>query len=228
MKTPVSNYLNIFQIISRIFPSILLIAILGKVSTGFAQDLPSQTSLFDGVTLKGWKTADPENQKYWSVIDGVITAGDGIQKVPRNMYLCTEKTYEDFEFSCLVRLTGDSSTGMINSGFQYRSVIEDNKIVGYQADLGNGYWGDIYDEHRRAELVKGRLSVLNQILNKDGWNSYLIRCKGDYHEIYINGVKTAEYVEKDKEISSKGVIGLQLHSGGKAKIEMKHVYITAL
>ncbi|WP_218587926.1 hypothetical protein [Arenibacter palladensis] len=42
---------------------------------------------------------------------------------------------------------------MINSGIQYRSIIKDNKIIGYQADIGKGYWGDIYDEHRRGKLV---------------------------------------------------------------------------
>jgi len=193
-----------------------------------AQDAVSQTSLFDGTTLKGWKTVEAGNQKFWSVIDSVITGGDGIQKIPKNTYLCTEDVYGDFEFRCLFRLTGDPDLGLINSGIQYRSIIEGDKIVGYQADIGNGYWGDIYDEHRRKKLVDGDLSILKQILNRDGWNSYIIRCKGNRHELYINGVKTSEYEEMDKNIPSEGIIGIQLHSGGNAKIEVKHITITPL
>lgn len=184
--------------------------------------------LFNGNSLEGWKAVNPENQKYWSVVDGVITGGDGVNNIPTNTYLQTTKAYENFEFRCLFRLTGDHSLGLINSGIQYRSIIKDYKIIGYQADIGKGYWGDIYDEHRRGKLIGGDLSTLKHILKEDGWNSYIIRCIGNKHELYINGVKTSEYIETDKNIPSKGVFGMQLHSGGNAKIEFKNITITEL
>lgn len=203
---------------------ILMISSLGCS----AQKTASTTSLFNGNSLEGWKTVKESNQKYWSVIDGVITGGDGVKKIPTNTYLRTTKSYEDFEFRCLFRLTGDHGLGLINSGIQYRSTIKDNKIIGYQADIGKGYWGDIYDEHRRGKLIGGDLSTLKHILKEDGWNSYIIRCKGNKHELYINGVKTCEYIEKDKNIPFKGVFGMQLHSGGNAKIEFKNITISQL
>ena len=206
---------------------ILVVAIIGNISC-WAQNYPSTTSLFDGSTLNGWKTVKKENAKFWSVVDSVITGGDGVIKIPTNTYLHTTKSFGDFEFRALFRLTGDHSTGLINSGIQYRSIIKDNKIIGYQADIGKGYWGDIYDEHRRAKLLGGDLSTLKHILNEDGWNSYIVRCIGNKHELYINGVKTAEYIEKDPEIPAEGVIGIQLHSGGNAKVEFKHITITEL
>lgn len=193
-----------------------------------AQKTDFSNSLFDGTTLNGWKTVKEENAKFWSVKDSVITGGDGVTKIPTNTYLHTTKSYGDFEFRALFRLTGDHSTGLINSGIQYRSIIMDNKIIGYQADIGKGYWGDIYDEHRRAKLLGGDLGTLKHILNEDGWNSYIVRCIGNKHVTYINGVKTAEYIEKDPNIPSKGVIGIQLHSGGNAKVEFKHITITEL
>jgi len=208
-------------------PLILILAFVGSLSC-HAQKSPTAISLFDGATLKGWKAVNSENAKYWSVVDSVITGGDGVTNIPTNTYLHTTKTYEDFEFRCLFRLTGDHDKGLINSGIQYRSVIEGDKIIGYQADIGKGYWGDIYDEHRRAKLIGGDLSTLKYILNEDGWNSYIVRCIGNIHELYINGVKVSEYVEKDPKIPSKGVIGIQVHSGGNAKIEFKHVTITPL
>ncbi len=162
------------------------------------------------------------------MVDNVITGGDGITNIPTNTYLHTTESYEDFELRFLFKITGDHEKGLINSGVQYRSIIEDNKIIGYQADIGKGYWGDIYDEHRRAKLVQGDLSTLKHILKEEGWNSYIVRCKGNKHELYINGVKVSEYIEKDLTIPSKGVIGIQMHSGGNAKVEFKHITITLL
>ncbi len=183
-------------------------------------------SLFDGKTLRGWKTVAPAHQQLWYVKDSVMMCGDGINKIPANTYLHTEKEYGDFEFRCLFRLSGDEKTGMINSGIQYRSNIVNGEIVGYQADIGNGYWGDIYDEHRRGKLVGGDLSILRRLLKPDGWNSYIIRVKGNYHELYINGVKTCEYTEKDPKIPAKGVIAVQIHSGGAGIVEFRDLTIT--
>ena len=193
-----------------------------------AQKEVASVSLFDGTTLDGWKTVKEENAKFWSVVDSAIVGGDGVTKIPTNTYLHTVNSYEDFEFRCIFRITGDHDLGLINSGIQYRSVIEDGKIVGYQADIGKGYWGDIYDEHRRAKLLSGDLSTLKYILNEEGWNSYIIRCEGNKHVTYINGVKTAEYMEEDPNIPSEGVIGIQVHKGGNAKIEVKNITITEL
>lgn len=193
----------------------------------FAQKSDTTNQLFE-VDLKNWKTVKAEHEKYWSIVDSEIIGGDGVQKIPKNTYLHSHLEYGDFEFTCLFRLTGDSDSGLINSGIQYRSTVKDDKIVGYQADIGKGYWGDIYDEHRRGKLASGKLETLEGQIDKDGWNSYLIRCIGNKHELFINGIKTAEYNETNSEIPSKGVIGVQLHSGGNAKIELKEIKIKTL
>lgn len=196
------------------------------VMSAKAQQTVEAVSLFDGKTLAGWKTIVPADQALWKVVDGKITGGNDADKVKSNSYLCTEKEFENFELRFLFRLSGDPATGMINSGVQYRSTIKGGDIIGYQADIGNGYWGDIYDEHRRGQLVAGDLSVLPKLLKEDGWNSYIVRVIGNRHELYINGVKTADYIEKDANIPSRGVIGFQLHSGGVAKIEISDITIT--
>lgn len=195
-------------------------------TTAFAQT--KTVSLFDGKTLNGWKTIEPADQKLWIVADSSLKSGDGVNKIEANRYLFTTKEYEDFEFRCLFRLTGDPKTGLINSGIQYRSVIEGGKMVGYQADIGTGYWGDIYDEHRRGKLVGGDLKTLSHLLNETGWNSYLIRCRGNRHELYINGVKTCDYTEKDSKIPRKGVFAVQIHSGGVGQVEFRDLVISEL
>jgi hypothetical protein len=215
------------QILKKNLVKLMSVLILFSLGCS-AQKTSTTESIFNGSSLDGWKTVNPSNQNLWSVKDGVITGGDGIIKISSNTYLQTIKSYENFEFRCLFRLSGDHDLGLINSGIQYRSVIKDNKIIGYQADIGKGYWGDIYDEHRRGKLIGGDLSTLKHILKEDGWNSYIIRCLGNKHELYINGVKTSEYIETDKNIPSKGVFGIQLHSGGNAKVEFKNITITQL
>ena len=202
--------------------------LFGSGGPVFAQSSGKTKPLFDGKTLTGWKTVDPTHEKLWSVKDSVIRSGDGVNKIPANTYLRTQNEYGDFEFCCLFRLTGDPSTGMINSGIQYRSLLEGDKIVGYQADIGDGYWGDLYDEHRRGKLAGGELQTLKHLLRKDGWNSYIIRCRGNHHELYINGVKTCDYVEQDPKIPQKGVIAVQIHSGGVAQVEFRNLTISEL
>ena len=201
---------------------------LALLLTGLVHAEPSGESLFDGKTLSGWKPAKEENAKFWKVVDGVITGENGGKKVPTNTYLVTEKEYGDFEFRCKFRISGDHKTGLINSGIQYRSLLNKDKMTGYQADIGKGYWGDIYDEHRRGKLVKGETTELLKTLVEDGWNDYLIRCKGKRHELFINGHKTADYTETKADIPAKGIFGLQLHSGGVAKVEFKDITIKSL
>lgn len=202
--------------------------VLLSVFQSFGQAPAKTVALFDGKTLTGWRTVDPAHEKLWFVADSVMISGDKIKKIPENTYLHTVKEYQDFEFRCLFRLSGDPKTGMINSGIQYRSLLEGGKIVGYQADIGDGYWGDIYDEHRRGKLVGGDLSTLKRVLKPDGWNSYIIRCKGNHHELYINGVKTCDYFEKDSKVPQKGVIAVQIHSGGAGQVEFRDLTITEL
>lgn len=209
------------------FKTICNLAIFLAVSTSISQTLYSVPTN-DVVDLNDWKPESDDNKNLWRVVDETVIGGDGYTNVPTNTYFCSTKTYEDFELRCLFRLSGDPDSGYINSGIQYRSAIIDNEMVGYQANIGKGVWGDIYDEHRREKLIAGDSGTLNLLLKEQGWNSYIVRVVGDKHEIYINGVKTCEYVENDSSIPTKGIVGFQLHKGGKALLEIKNVTITEL
>lgn len=217
-----------FNKIDSVIKSLLYGILIFSSLTLSGQSFENTNSIFDGKSMKGWKAFPEKNQFLWVVRDSVLVGGDGDLKIAENNYLYTTDHFEDFEFRCLFRLSGDADTGLINSGIQYRSQIIDGNMVGYQADIGNGYWGDIYDEHRRGKLVGGELQTLKHLLREDGWNSYVIRVKGDFHELYINGVKTNEYLEKDSTIPNRGLIGIQLHSGGNAKIEFRDITLTGL
>jgi len=192
-------------------------------------------NLFDGKTLEGWEAINPKNAKYWSVVDGIMEASNGDKKMPINTYLATTEEYGDFEFTCEFRLSGDHKTGLINSGIQYRSLLKKHKkrgmiISGYQADIGKGYWGDIYDEHRRGKLAKADTTKLfaSEGWADDKWHTYKIICKGNHHQLFINGILTVDYKEEKAGIPSKGVIALQLHKGGVAKIQYKNIQLKKL
>lgn len=193
------------------------------MSAGWTQE--NWEVLFDGHSLEGWKTVNPKIAELWYVKDSSIICGDGEMLIPENTYLHTLKEYENFEFRCLFRLTGDPGKGMINSGIQYRSFIRDGMMIGYQADIGENFWGGIYDEHRRAQLVVGDMTQLKYVLRPNDWNSYTIRVQGNHHQLFINGVQTAEYVEEDPDIPTRGIIAIQNHSGGNSKVEFKYLTI---
>jgi len=196
---------------------------------------PEVSSLFDGKTLEGWKTIDPTMAHLWSVKDGMIECSNGGEKMPGATYLATTREFVDFELNCEFRLSGDPSTGLINSGIQYRSkVIAHPKtgkplIQGYQADIGKGYWGGIYDECRRASLDKGITDALfADGFKDDDWHRYRVVCKGGEHRLYINGFATSDYRELDASIPDKGVIAFQLHAGGAAKLQLRNITIQEL
>lgn len=185
--------------------------------------------LFDGQTLEGWRVLPDADVPAWRVEDGTIVGGNGQTAVSKNTFLCTEQTIGDFEFRCQFKIEGDPETGLINSGIQYRSYLRRHFVTGYQADIGApDWWGGIYDERRRGRLVPSDMESLTPALYPDGWNNYLIRCVGNHHQLFINGILTAEHTETDADIPAEGFFGFQLHSGGVATVRFRDIYIRQL
>ena len=113
----------------------------------------------------------------------------------------------------------------------YRTQHNGFQMKGYQADMGVNWWGGIYEEHGRNQLLKGdEKSLLAQENGFDhhGWHSYKIVCKGDSHQLFIDGILTADYTEQDVTVPKKGVFGIQLHGAGHSQIEMKNVLLKKL
>jgi len=184
-------------------------------------------SLFDGKTLTGWEVHKGD-ETFWRVEDGVITGGSLEEKVPRNLFLVSAKSYENFDLTYKLRLV--KGEGFQNSGMQIRSVrFKDHSMRGYQVDGGIGYWGDLYDEHRRAKL-SGPLDpeALNAVVKDWDWNEYRVLCEGTRIRVWINGVQVTDFTEKDNRIPADGFLGLQAHSGGKFLVQLKDVVMKEL
>ncbi|OYU66850.1 MAG: hypothetical protein CFE22_06955 [Cytophagaceae bacterium BCCC1] len=185
------------------------------------------TPLFDGKTFNGWQ-GDIKNT--WKIENAAIVGGSLEKTVPQNDFLCTARTYDNFILKLKVKLTG--SDGFINSGIQFRSIRSSdpaNEMIGYQADWGKNYWASLYDESRRNKTIAkpDSAQVLKWIKIND-WNDYEVKAEGSRIRLYINGHQTVDYTESDANIPQSGLIGLQIHGGGKAQVAFKDIYITEL
>jgi putative membrane-bound dehydrogenase-like protein len=182
-------------------------------------------SLFDGKTLAGWEG----DTAWWRVEAGEIRGGSLTTKVPKNFFLATEKSYQNFDLRVKLRLTG---TGFVNSGIQMRSmrVPNSSEMSGYQVDYGKGWYGKIYDESRRNKVIaesKDAAAVLVAV--KEGeWNEYRILAEGNRIRSWINGVPALDYLETEPNIAADGKIGIQIHSGGMAEVQAKDITIEEL
>jgi len=185
-------------------------------------------TLFDGRTLTGWEG----DSKWWRVQDGLITGGSTTEKIPRNFFLATVGSYQNFDLRLKLKLTGDPKTGMINSGVQIRSLrVPDNtEMSGYQVDAGAGYWGTLYDESRRNKgiAVSVNPAAVNAAVRPDDWNDYRILAEGPRIRSWINGVAALDYTEADPAIALDGHLAIQIHSGGIALVQVRDIVIEEL
>ena len=106
-----------------------------------------------------------------------IVGGSLTTPVPRNEFLCAKKEFADFELRLKFKVLGAGA----NAGIQIRSrrIPDHHEMIGYQADLGDGWWGCLYDESRRNKVLAGPPDdVRAKIVKRDEWNDYRIRCQG--------------------------------------------------
>jgi hypothetical protein len=188
-----------------------------------ATDREQFTRLFDGKTFDGWEG----NLRVFHIEDGAIVGGSLECPVTWNEFLCTKKVYGDFELRLKFKLLGNDANG----GVQIRSrrIPKHNKMIGYQADMAEGYWGCLYDESRRKTVLAGPPEAnRDKPIRTEDWNDYAIRCEGRRLRLWINGRQTADYTEPDASISQIGVIGLQIHGGPPSEAWYKDIRIREL
>lgn len=179
------------------------------------------TPLFNGKDLTGWEG----REDLWKVANGMITGSSPGLK--QNHFLVTKEDFGNFEMRFEVRLQNPKE----NSGVQFRSQRLENstEMTGYQADIGPGYWGSLYDESRRNKiLAAAKPEVIQQTLKEKEWNDYVIRAEGKHITLSINGVTTIDYTEPDDAIPQKGKFGLQVHAGGPFQIDFRNIRIKTL
>lgn len=162
--------------------------------------------------LPGWRG----DSALWSVENGELvgkTAG-----LKKNEFLVSELSLGDFRLSVEVKLIGNQG----NSGVQFRSEpLAGGEVKGYQADIGPGWWGKLYEEHGRALLWKesGEAHV-----KLGEWNRYEIVAVGSRVQTWLNGQRCVDL--NDPAGARRGVLAFQLHSGGATEVRYRNLQIT--
>lgn len=182
--------------------------------------------LFDGKTLNGWTG---ETAKVWRVEDGAIVGGS-MEGNPQNEFLSAPKPYRNFILTLEYKLVG--TEGFVNGGVQFRSkrlAQPPNEMSGYQADIGAGHSGWLYDESRRKKTLMESIKGVAEGAEKPGeWNRYEIRAEGDRIRLFLNGKMTVDYTETEPTIEKDGLIALQIHGNNKAVVSYRKINIEVL
>ncbi len=201
-----------FKMKKQIILSIIMLLCLQSLILAQAE------SIFNGKDLEGWTIYGTE---LWYVEDGLLVCESGPDA--EYGYLGTEKEFGDFELTLEFKQGADG-----NSGVFFRSSIEGTKIAGWQAEVAppGSNTGGIYESYGRGWLIQPD-PELDKYLKFGEWNSMKIRVVGDLVETWLNGQKMIEL--KDEKIGlAKGIIALQIHSGGGIKVQWRNLNISEL
>jgi hypothetical protein len=167
-----------------------------------AQESSGFHPLFNGKDLTGWVT--PEDTSLFSVENGEIVGRTKNERLKKNEFLATEKSYEDFVLKAKVKIRNG------NSGIQFRSKRKPDGVVsGPQADVADDQWGLLYEEKGRGILQRYPLDKAKALLKEDGWNEFVITAKGSHVTIDLNGTRIID--RDDPKFDKEGIIALQIH-----------------
>lgn len=160
---------------------------------------PPWIELFDGATLGGWR-----NPFAWGdarVADGAIEL-----RGERKFFLVCDAAAADFVLEAQVQVPEGG-----NSGIQFRSRVERERVVGYQAEVDPSprrWSGGLYDEGRRGWLAAPESEAAQAAFRPGGWNDYRITCCGDAIAIEVNGTPVTSTRDP---VALDGAIALQHH-----------------
>ncbi len=170
--------------------------------------------IFNGYDLSGWSG----DEQLWSVENGeLIGRSPGLEK---NSFLFSDMAADDFELTLEVKLKGDDG----NSGIQFRSqAFHEGEAKGYQADIGPGWWGKLYEENGRALLWD---KSGDQFVKKEDWNEYKIIAIGSHIQTWLNGNLCVDLNDPDGK--KRGIFALQIHSGGPFEVRFRKLKLKVL
>jgi len=180
-------------------------------------------TFFNGHDLSGWigKTAAGE---LWTVEPGATLQESQIvgrtTGLDHNEFLVSQFSLTDFRFKCQVLLKDNQG----NSGIQLRSQpLSSGEVRGYQADIGPGWWGKVYEEQGRG-LIED--NDAEQHAKSNDWNDYEVIAVGSRVRTYLNGHLC---VDRDDPAGARsGVLAVQLHSGGATEVRFRHLELELL
>ena len=169
---------------------------------------------FNGKDLAGWD-GDP---KLWSVENSeVVGRSPGIAK---NEFLKSHLAVTDFRLTVSVKLTPNKE----NSGIQFRSEpLTNGEMKGPQADIGQGWWGKLYEESARGLLWS---KAGDSHVKANEWNEYVVEAVGSKVKTWINGQLCVDL--EDPLLARRGIIAFQIHSGGAMEVRFRNLRLEVI
>jgi hypothetical protein len=169
-------------------------------------------------SLDGWNA----DSRYWTLQNSVLHGDYDGGKLHNYGY--TKNSYKDFELNVLVRMTGKDP----NSGVCIRLHPTDaDNAPGYQVDMGEGYWGSLWEERRAGMVQLFPQDLVPRLVHENDWNHYYVIARGHHIEAWLNGVKTIDIVHEGG--FTDGNLGFQLCHGDKhTTIDVKSFWIREL
>ena len=173
-----------------------------------AEDAEGFTSLFDGKTLSGWRTAE-ENTNSWKVLDEMLVC-DG----PRChlFYEGDAAPFKDFHFIAEVKTTPGS-----NAGIYFHTKFQPTGWPKY------GYECQVNVTHKDPKKTSSLYAVENIAdpgVKDNEWYTQEIIVRGKRIQLKVNGKTLVDYTEpENKQAESKqferrldsGTFALQAH-----------------
>lgn len=199
---------------------------------------PGAVDLLEGNVKAAWQL--PSN--HWQIDSTGIVGKTGEKKLTIPEWIYTQQRFGDFEFTCELKLTGDTrrNTGIyyrVNT-FRFESKRGKKSFEapsGYEFDAAfhstgkRNYWGSLGDWYARPSLrIYPDKTIIDQTYQTEAWNRMTIRARGNRLEYWINGIKVMDYLDHDPKASREGVIGVQIHDGSVMQIECRNIRVRPL
>jgi putative membrane-bound dehydrogenase-like protein len=166
-------------------------------------------SFFNGKDLSGWQ-GDPE---LWTVEEGELVGRSAGLK--HNEFLSSDLSVGNFRLELDVKLVDNRG----NSGIQFRSRRQPSgEVQGYQADIGENWWGKLYEELGRG-LLWDRSGEKH--VKSGDWNRYTIEAVDGRIRTWINGELCVDM--DDPPGARQGIIAFQLHSGDATEVRFRNM-----
>ncbi|MEN9361114.1 MAG: hypothetical protein RL095_2649 [Verrucomicrobiota bacterium] len=212
--------------------------ILSAVSCAAAESAPAAVSapapavdLFNGKDLTGWSVKGAGGKATFEVKDGVIVGTSA--KGGANTFLCTDKTYKNFELEVEVKLE-ETEKAYMNSGVQVRSIVKPEggkdagRVSGWQCEVDpseRAWTGGVQEECGRAWLQPQKPKekgaklpefTAGKSFKHNDWNHLRIVCEGSRIRTWVNGVAGADLTDEKGRL--EGFVALQVHAGPEGKV----------
>lgn len=169
--------------------------------------------------------------KLWSFTNGELQGTTNPAGNGQDSYLVSKNVYQDFEMTCKVRLSGAKA----DSGFMFRGKLfaaKSFRMIGPQCNIGSSAkvtWGTLLLQGYKGSGFKSRklsephIDTVNRIIKQNQFNDLLVRCRGKYLTISVNGEKVVDGEFED--LPDSGKVGWQLLKGAPMELRIKDAKI---